>query len=138
MHRSRNSEILLRPASPLYRGRDSYSYDYFSERPLELSRRSRSLECGRDFLRDSYYDDYDDRRFDRTHMINATLPRRRYDYQPFYVTSHPRETRFYPDDSVRLQAIEAAPISQHYSPRPMDYEWRYERSFREKSGRFLN
>ena len=71
-------------------------------------------------------------------MINATLPRRRYDYQPFYVTSHPRETRFYPDDSVRLQAIEAAPISQHYSPRPMDYEWRYERSFREQSGRFLN
>uniref|UniRef100_A0A0N5AY32 Uncharacterized protein n=1 Tax=Syphacia muris TaxID=451379 RepID=A0A0N5AY32_9BILA len=133
MHRSRNSEILLRPTSPFYRGRDNYSYDYIFERPVELSRRSRSLECGRDFLRDSYIDDYDDRKFERTDMINATLPRRRYDYQPFYVTTQPRDFRFYRDEPMRFQAIETAPTS-HYSPRQIDYEWRYDRSFREKSG----
>uniref|UniRef100_A0A0M3HRT6 LSR n=1 Tax=Ascaris lumbricoides TaxID=6252 RepID=A0A0M3HRT6_ASCLU len=126
--RSRSQGRLPSQVSPPYREYDNSGYDYFFDRPVERSHRSRSLDNRRDFQVDDYLDDVDERSFQRIAYQHTTVPKRNYEYQPYLNvnTQFGNEPRPVYHEDVYLDQL--SPIDsrqkQAYSSRvAAEYDW---------------
>ncbi|KHN72855.1 hypothetical protein Tcan_12535 [Toxocara canis] len=139
--RSRSHGRLPSQASPPYREYDNSGYDYFFDRSVERSHRSRSLDNRRDFQVDDYLADVDERMVDRAG--GQQIPRRNYDYQPYLnvSTQFANEPRaLYHEDMYfdQLSPVDGRQKQQPYSPRmAAENEWgaldRSIRNYRDES-----